>query len=213
MQKQRTGYVPKHVRERSARRRAALRRQGCESYSAYLTSPHWRALKVQYRGSDRPQACICGETEGIHLHHLTYDRIGAERLTDLLPLCRLCHELIHVLERRGEIGLDMTGLEDENRARIGRAYLAALAVASAADVDAYHAERADGRERYSDEERIRRVIAAGRSRGVMYIPNHELRLVRHLLSGSPAERERGLRLLRKCERRVDSAPDNTKRLR
>ncbi|MFF8819121.1 HNH endonuclease [Leucobacter sp. NPDC015123] len=31
------------------------------------------------------------------LHHITYDRLGAEEHEDLWPLCRGCHTLIHDL--------------------------------------------------------------------------------------------------------------------
>lgn len=37
----------------------------------------------------------------VDLHHKTYKRLGEERLTDLLPLCRLHHDLAHDLEQEG----------------------------------------------------------------------------------------------------------------
>ena len=77
-------------------------------------------LRRRYRESDRPQNCICGETERLQLHHLTYERVGAERLDDLTPLCANCHAMIHELERRGEIGLDFTGFVDAKRAERNR---------------------------------------------------------------------------------------------
>jgi hypothetical protein len=33
------------------------------------------------------------------LHHKTYKRLGCEKLTDLVALCRLHHELAHKLEQ------------------------------------------------------------------------------------------------------------------
>lgn len=107
---------PPHVRRRSRRRLARLRALGYASYRAYLISPHWRSVRALYWASDLPQQCICGETEALQLHHLTYDRIGGEALTDLVPLCATCHADIHVLERRGEIGLDFAGLYSRQRA-------------------------------------------------------------------------------------------------
>lgn len=117
---------PRHVRERWARRRARLRRLGYDSYGAYLGSPHWLQLRASYRESDLPQGCICGETD-VQLHHMTYERIGAERLTDLTPLCTPCHALVHELERRRQLPLDLDGLCDEGRAAEGRALLNAMA--------------------------------------------------------------------------------------
>jgi hypothetical protein len=99
------------VYERAAR----LRALGYASYSDYLRSPHWREVKARYRASDLPQACMCG-ADDVQLHHTTYDRIDAEDLSDLLPLCASCHTLIHVLEARGEVALDFAGFESAERA-------------------------------------------------------------------------------------------------
>lgn len=117
---------PKHVRERRGKRFVALQALGFDSYADYLRSGHWQDVKRRYRASDLPQACICEEVE-VHLHHMTYERIGAEQLADLTPLCGRCHALVHVLEYRGEIALDLEGLCDENRGLEARALLAQLA--------------------------------------------------------------------------------------
>ena len=92
-------------RERG-RRNSALRRLGFSSYDAYLKGDHWRERKAAYRASDRPQRCICGEYEGLQLHHITYERLGAELLDDLRLLCAGCHTTVHILERRGDSTLD-----------------------------------------------------------------------------------------------------------
>lgn len=89
---------------------------GYQGYADYIGSPHWVKVKAAYRGSELPQDCaICG-CEEVDLHHLTYERVGAEELSDLSPLCRTCHDLIHVLEARGDVGLDFKGLVNEERA-------------------------------------------------------------------------------------------------
>lgn len=107
--------------------RSRLAALGFDSYRRYLGSAHWREVKERYRASDRPQECYCcGDPDKVHLHHKTYARIGAELLDDLVPLCRRCHSLVHVLERRGDIGLDLAGLLDEVRAE---QYAAARAAA------------------------------------------------------------------------------------
>jgi hypothetical protein len=98
---------------------------GFPDYPAYLRSPHWKAKRADYRCSSQPQECICGETESLQLHHMTYDRIGDEALTDLTPLCGSCHNMIHELERRGDIGLDLTGFVNEERAKRHQAEQAA----------------------------------------------------------------------------------------
>lgn len=74
-------------------------------------------MKARYRASALPQDCICGETERVQMHHVTYERVGEEALPDLTPLCPTCHAMIHALESRGEIGLDFSGLVNEQRAK------------------------------------------------------------------------------------------------
>ncbi len=65
-------------------------------YRAYLQSAKWRAKREEYFRS-HPRACSrCGTTKGrIDLHHITYERVGNERLEDLEATCRDCHRVIH----------------------------------------------------------------------------------------------------------------------
>lgn len=81
-------------------RREQLRELGFDSYGAYLRSKHWRGLREDYR-STYGWKCVCGATERLHLHHVSYDRLGSERLTDVVPLCQPCHEVMHELRRAG----------------------------------------------------------------------------------------------------------------
>lgn len=105
------------IRSRRLLRQKRLRQLGYADYPAYLRSPHWQRIRALYKECTlEPQDCICGATEGLHLHHMTYERIGAENLGDLTPLCANCHNMIHVLEQRGEIGLDFRGFVSERRA-------------------------------------------------------------------------------------------------
>lgn len=48
-----------------------------------------------------PKKCyVCGKKSGsLELHHRTYKNLGNERLMDLVPVHRECHELIHKLYR------------------------------------------------------------------------------------------------------------------
>lgn len=66
-------------------------------YREYIWSPAWTEVKRRYRTSGLPQDCyICG-ADRVDLHHKTYKRLGRERLTDLLPLCREHHSAAHRL--------------------------------------------------------------------------------------------------------------------
>lgn len=107
--------VPLHVRARRERRAVTLGRLGYRTYGAYLRSGHWFDVRRAYRESDLPQRCMCGADE-VQLHHKTYERLGCENLTDLVPLCATCHKMIHTLEWRGEIALDFQGFESLARA-------------------------------------------------------------------------------------------------
>jgi hypothetical protein len=107
--------TPLHVRVRIEQRDARLLRLGFKSYSAYLASGHWDATKARYRGSSLPQACVLCDDSQVQLHHTTYERVGEEDLADLAPLCATCHQLVHALERRGDMGLDFAGLVSAQR--------------------------------------------------------------------------------------------------
>lgn len=90
---------------------------GFKSYDNYLSSRLWQDTRCRYwEDPSTPKECLCGETKGLALHHLTYRRLGRERLSDLRALCRSCHTDIHVLSRQGLIKLDLDGYTSEERA-------------------------------------------------------------------------------------------------
>lgn len=62
-------------------------------YGRYLASREWALLKerVRKRCNDRCERCG-GKYE--ETHHLTYTRIGHERLDDLLAVCSDCHDFL-----------------------------------------------------------------------------------------------------------------------
>lgn len=64
-------------------------------YNEYLKSDDWRKLrrKVIERESDLCQGCRGAPIQEVH--HLNYDRLGNELLTDLVGVCRSCHLKFH----------------------------------------------------------------------------------------------------------------------
>jgi hypothetical protein len=68
-----------------------------QKYNEYIQSLEWQAKRQQYfSADDMPQGCQgCGRSTGLHLHHHTYERMGYERLDDLVPVCADCHAAIH----------------------------------------------------------------------------------------------------------------------
>lgn len=95
---------------------------GFADYQKYLAGKHWQDTRERfYADPHTPKACLCGETEGLHLHHTTYFRLGSELLEDLHPLCPPCHMDVHVLARRGLMDLKLQGYcSDLRRTRYAR---------------------------------------------------------------------------------------------
>ena len=63
-------------------------------YLRYLRSPEWQARRRAVWSRAKGRCERCG-APGRDVHHLTYERVGAERLDDLRLLCRRCHCLAH----------------------------------------------------------------------------------------------------------------------
>lgn len=66
-------------------------------YSAYIQSEAWQQVRARFFKSKLWKGCCfgCGRNVPVDLHHRTYRRLGCERLSDLIPLCRECHKLTH----------------------------------------------------------------------------------------------------------------------
>lgn len=64
-------------------------------YRQYLRTREWqrkRRVALKIAG----YACrMCGATERLQVHHKTYERRGAEKMSDLVVLCDGCHTLVH----------------------------------------------------------------------------------------------------------------------
>ena len=64
-------------------------------YQAYLRSPIWQAKRELILDFYGNKCAVCNSTDGVDVHHRTYERIGHERWSDLVALCRYCHSLHH----------------------------------------------------------------------------------------------------------------------
>ena len=80
---------------RYADMRLALLFAEYQTYQEYLGSDHWKNIRALWVASGYPEHCIACDSLSYQLHHLTYKRLGYERLTDLLPLCDRCHGDVH----------------------------------------------------------------------------------------------------------------------
>lgn len=72
------------------------------AYKKYMGSETWVRKKYAYFGAYGKKCQACGTGVGpIHVHHMTYDRLGRELLTDLCGLCDPCHKEVHKRHRAG----------------------------------------------------------------------------------------------------------------
>jgi hypothetical protein len=65
---------------------------GYQTYEEYLESPHWRELSANVRSKPCRD---CGATEHLAGHHMSYERLGHELPSDVIPLCSSCHYKFH----------------------------------------------------------------------------------------------------------------------
>lgn len=64
-------------------------------YQSYIVSDTWREVRRRYFASKMPKGCQGCGASAVDLHHRSYTNLGAEKLHDLVPVCRECHEAIH----------------------------------------------------------------------------------------------------------------------
>lgn len=73
-------------------------------YYAYMRSPEWFARRESFFSTHPRKCTVCPRNRRIDLHHLTYDRLGEELDSDLMPLCKVHHELIEEAKDQKRIG-------------------------------------------------------------------------------------------------------------
>jgi hypothetical protein len=58
----------------------------------------WKAKRLQVMERDKWTCQVCKKNVATDVHHLTYDHIFNEPLSDLMAICRNCHESEHEIE-------------------------------------------------------------------------------------------------------------------
>lgn len=66
-----------------------------QRYEEHINSDKWKAIRRKVLARCRNVCEGCGERTAVHVHHLTYKRLGNEMLFDLAAVCKQCHEAIH----------------------------------------------------------------------------------------------------------------------
>lgn len=87
-------------------------------YLAYIRSPLWRKRRkalIQERNHTCGKCGLFRFGAGeLQVHHLTYDRLGHEKDTDMLVVCRHCHGLADE-ERKVKVAADSARRLDDAR--------------------------------------------------------------------------------------------------
>lgn len=69
------------------------------NYYQYIQSEEWRLKKEKFKASRlwRDGRCYvcCNKGIEVHIHHITYENLGNEKLNDLRILCAVCHAAVH----------------------------------------------------------------------------------------------------------------------
>jgi 5-methylcytosine-specific restriction endonuclease McrA len=84
--------------ERQERRWEELREQNARwwaDYNAYMSSPEWQNKRHAVFARSGHTCEQCGVRRAVQVHHVNYDRLGHERLSDLLAICLPCHRERH----------------------------------------------------------------------------------------------------------------------
>lgn len=70
-------------------------------YEDYLLTTEWKEKAQKRIEIDEGKCQMCGTTENIHVHHLTYHDIFHENpYTDLVCLCEKHHKAVHRMMNR-----------------------------------------------------------------------------------------------------------------
>lgn len=64
-------------------------------YDQYLQSPQWKIKAEIVKERDNHLCQMCLMSRATDVHHLTYKRIFNELTSDLISVCRKCHDKIH----------------------------------------------------------------------------------------------------------------------
>lgn len=88
-----------------------------KDYYDYIRSDKWKHIRESYYNSNMYKTlkkknngwicyCCTAKNKPLDLHHRTYKRLGEENISvDLVPVCRECHNEIHIAFRSENISL------------------------------------------------------------------------------------------------------------
>ncbi len=72
-----------------------------ERWKKYMKSRRWQNFKRKVYAAKGNVCERCDTRDGEkHVHHLTYERLENEKLSDVVILCSQCHTDVHTIARR-----------------------------------------------------------------------------------------------------------------
>ena len=88
-------------------------------YEEYLLTEHWQEVRRGALKRAKHKCQLCNKSSNLHVHHRTYENRGCEDISDVIVLCRECHEKHHdihkgTLEGRHYLDIDRLGEELDN---------------------------------------------------------------------------------------------------
>lgn len=73
-------------------------------YHDFLQTPYWKAVAESVKQYHNYRCQLCNGTEGLSVHHKSYDIHGDElyHMKDLVCLCKKCHEKFHDIDNSNQ---------------------------------------------------------------------------------------------------------------
>jgi len=88
-----SGKPPANSKYRNERKKRAKQSRRI-SYAAYIVSDRWKAFRLRILKKRGNKCEECAARTGLEVHHLTYERLGHEKASDVKVLCGFHHSLV-----------------------------------------------------------------------------------------------------------------------
>jgi hypothetical protein len=89
------GSVKSPYRMGDVRQRPTLARVTPEMKAAYYGLPHWINVRESRLERDGRMCVLCDWASELRCHHVTYENLFAEPISDLMTVCETCHDRLH----------------------------------------------------------------------------------------------------------------------
>lgn len=66
-----------------------------EEKQLYMQSNKWHNIRSIVLSRDNYACKVCSSVDSLEIHHMSYEHLGDEQLSDLVTLCRKCHFTLH----------------------------------------------------------------------------------------------------------------------